>query len=624
MFTKHKKVSILLFILLSFCSAYAHNINPKAQIHPTAVLIGNVTVGAYTKIGPKVVIMGNVTIGHHVNILGQAVINVDKLTIGNYVRIDYGSRIVSGREAIPGITANTVADVSYIGDNCWIGGNATVRGSRLENGSVVGMRAVADFNTHLESGAVLAPGAVSLINMVIPANCLAEGIPAELTKRNISDNDRHKIFGVIPVKWIQYDNDQIAKEINKNPPKVNASYPGIDHRKLWKGAKVDPTAQVHPSAILSNCTIGAYTKIGPYVVIDRAIIGNHCEIRANSNIRSDVTIGNYCFFGERFHLGSSRTGGSDNPLWIKDYVYVSPGSVVHATKVESGVYYGANVLTDYGDWIFDNALLMSGCSLQSDHYVREEAIFRGNLALMDEDRGTPDSLWMALVGFQPKRWLKEVYGPALEKIETYETPLANWDYTNKGVVSPKAKIVPGAYVVGNVTLEDGVVVNQGAYLEGNIIVEKDTKIYPGTMVVSNGLSIGHNTRMYDQAMVVDGRTAVSDGCLKVDKTRVGIFAWINHMMLLQGGIMNDFSNMNIGTGAAFGTRLNQEALLLNGSVTYADQQLPERSITYGVPAEVRVLNTTMRERMQFFYGKSFPNWERMAEPDYLKMIKLPD
>jgi carbonic anhydrase/acetyltransferase-like protein (isoleucine patch superfamily) len=141
------------FTVLAGYPVCAHNIDPKADIHPTAVLMGNVTVGAYTRIGPKVVIQGDVTIGHHVNILGETVINVDRATIGNYARIDYGSRIVAGRPAVPGITANTVADQIYIKDNCWVGMNATLRGVRMEEGAVVGMRAVADFNTHLEHGA---------------------------------------------------------------------------------------------------------------------------------------------------------------------------------------------------------------------------------------------------------------------------------------------------------------------------------------------------------------------------------------------------------------------------------------------------------------------------------------
>lgn len=597
-------------------AALAHNIDPKADIHPTAVLLGNVTVGPYTKIGPKVVIQGEVTIGHHVNILGETSINADKLTIGNYVRIDYGSRVVAGRPAVPEITVNTESDQTYIKDNCWVGMNATVRGVRMEQGSVVGMRAVADFGTQLERGAALAPGAVTMHDTVIPADSLAEGSPAKVTRKAITDRDRQAIFGVIPSAWIHTENDQIAREIDRNPPKARASYAGIDGRPLWKGAKVDPTAQVHPTAILVNTTIGAHTRVGPNVVIMRAVIGHHCDIRANTNIRADTVIGNYCLIGERVHVGSARDGGFDNPLWIKDYTYISPGSVVHATKIDEGVYYGANALTDYGCCVHSNVVLTSGASALHDTNIRSEAVFRGSPGMVDKDPGVSDQLRLKLLGFVPKRWLAEVNGPALEKPESYDAPLANWEHINKGIIDAKAQVDPGSILVGNVSLDEGARVYAGCYIEGNVHLGKQVKAYIGVMIVSTNLDIGDHTHIYDQAMIADGRVA--------DTPRIGAFSWINHMISLQGATMEDFSLSNIGSGATFGTRISREALLLNGAVTYAGQQLPARSIAYGLPAKVRVTDSTMLERMLYFYGRDWPNWERQASPEYLKNYTLPE
>jgi carbonic anhydrase/acetyltransferase-like protein (isoleucine patch superfamily) len=185
---------VLFLAVLGFASAGTLHIDPKARIHPTAVLMGNVTVGAYTEVGPKVVIAGDITIGNHVNILGNAVIEADKASIGNYVRIDYGARLLQGRQTIPNITANSRPDELYVRDNCWIGMNATVRGARLEDGSSVGNGAVAEFNTHLERGAILAHGAISAFDMVIPANSLAEGNPAIVTKRAAIDADRDTLL----------------------------------------------------------------------------------------------------------------------------------------------------------------------------------------------------------------------------------------------------------------------------------------------------------------------------------------------------------------------------------------------------------------------------------------------
>ena len=618
------RLTVLTSALLATHPVGALTIDSRAEIHPTAVLMGNVTVGAYTKIGPKVVIQGDVTIGNHVNILGSAVISAEKLTVGNYVRIDYGARVVDGRPAAPGITANATPDQLYIRDNCWVGMNATVRGSRMEEGSAVGNDAVADFNTHLEKGAILAHGAVSAYDMVIPANALAEGSPAKITKSATTDADRQRIFGLIPTRWIHYENDTVAKAIDKTPPKVQTSYPGIDGRQYWsQSVKIDPTAKIHPTVILGGgVTIGAHTRVGPGVVLSGTTIGHHSDIRANVNIRGPgIDVGNYVFLGERIHVGNSRTNGFDNPLWIKDYSYISPGSVVHANKVDANVYYGANSAADYGCHVEQGAVVKSGTMISHDSRVRAEAVVEGNPWLMDRNAGIPDKRRMELIGFLPNKWLAEVMGPALERSETYETPLKDWEHSNTGTI--KGKVQPGAILVGNVTVEEGASIAAGAYLEGNVTIGKRVSIQPHVMIVSNDLRIGDHSHLYDKAMIVDGRSAKAGGATAIDKSHVGIFCWINHMAAQQGAWLEDFANTNIATTAAFGTRIGREALLLNGSATYAGEQLPPRSISYGDPARVRLTDSTMRERMVFFYGRDWPTWERQAKPDELKAYKLP-
>jgi len=608
---------LLIGALLAAHSGMAAKVDPKADVHPTAVLMGNVTVGPYTKIGPKAVIQGNVTIGHHVNILGNAVVSGEKVTIGNYVRIDYGARVVDGR---PG-------DQTYVRDNCWIGMNATVRGSRLEEGASVGNGAVADFNTHLEPGAVLAHGAVSRHDTTIPAGALAEGLPARITKKSATDLDRQRIFGLIPSRWIHYENDRIAAAIDKNPPKRMETYPGIDGKQFWSGDhKIDPTAKIHPTAILmKNIVIGAYTRVGPGVIIQEGTrIGSHCDIRANANIRAPATIGNYVFIGERVHVGDSRTGGMDNPLFIKDYSYVSPGSVVHTPKMDAEVYYGANVTSDYGALIGEGAILTSGAAVRHDEVVHDHIVFEGNPGLSHPQPGISDAEMMDLLGFRPKKWLAEVMGPALEKSETYEPPLKKWEHVNKGVV--KGKPHPSAILVGNVNVEEGAGVGVGSYLEGNITIKKRASVVIDVMIVSNDAIIGEHTHIYDKAMIVDGRPAKTGSTTNAtaDAVRIGIFSWINHLAALQGTSMGDFSLANIGVSAAYGTKIEREALLMNSSATYADQKLPARSISYGQPAKVRISDSTMWEREFFFYGKSYPTWERQAKPDELKAYKVPD
>ena len=604
----------------------AHHIDPKADIHPTAVLMGDVTVGPYTRIGPKAVVQGNITIGGHVNILGNAVIRANQASIGNYVRIDYGARVLGGRPGLPGVGTNTAADQVYVKDNCWIGVNATVRGSRLEEGSAVGSGAVADFNTHLGKGSVLAPGAITLHDMEITANALVEGNPGAITSHAVSHADLVRIFGVIPAQWIPFEARRIAAEIDRNPPKPKDSYPGIDGRQFWTGKpEVDPTAQVHPTAILvGHIIIGAHTRIGPNVIIgENTNIGSYCEVGANTNIRAPSVIGDHVYIGERVHIGDSRTGGFDNPLWIKSYTYIGPGSVLHATKVDGEVYYGANVTSDYGTYIGEGSIVRTGAAVPHDFRIRDHAVFEGAPGLLQREPGISDARRLELTGFNAKAWIQQVLSADLDNKIVYETPLKEWPHTNSGVV--KGAVQPSATLVGNVNIGEGSRVYPGAYIEGNVTIGKRCDIVVDVMLVSNDLVIGDHSHIYDKGMIVDGPRGNPDGSPSSvpGKIRLGIFTWTNHLAAIQGSDMGDFSLANLGVTTSPGTVIGREALLLNGSATYANQKLPARAICWGTPAKPRVLDSTMWEREFLFYGKSWPTWERQATAEELKSYTIP-
>ena len=606
--------------------AWAHHIDAKAEIHPTAVLMGDVTVGPYTRIGPKAVIQGNITIGAHTNILGNVVIQAGRASIGNYVRIDYGARVLAGRPAVPGVGTNGAADEAYVRDDCCIGVNATVRGSRMEDGSAVGSGGVADFNTHLGKGAVLAPGAISAHDMEIPANALVEGNPGEITSRAVNHRDLQRIFGVIPADWIRFESKRIAAEIDRNPPQPKDSYPGIDGRQFWSGKpEVDPTAQIHPTAILmGNIVVGAHTRIGPNVIIgENTKIGSYCEIGANTNIRAPSVIGDHVYIGPRVHVGDSRTGGFDNPLWIKSYTYIGPGSVLHATKVDGEVYYGANVTSDYGTYIGEGSIVRSGAAVPHDFRIRDHAVFERAPGLMQREPGISDARRLELTGFNAKTWIQQVLSADLDNKVAYETPLKDWPHTNRGAV--KGTVRPGAILVGNVNVGEGTRIFPGAYIEGNVTIGKRCDIVVDTMLVSGDLQIGDHTHVYDKGMIVDGPRGNPDGTPSSvpGKIRLGIFCWINHMAAIQGSELGEFSLANLGVSTSPGTVIGREALLLNGSATYANQNLPARSICWGTPAKPRVLDSTMWEREFLFYGKSWPTWERQATEEELKSYTIP-
>lgn len=190
------------------------NIDPTADIHPSVILEGRVTVGAYTKIDAGTIITGNVTIGHHTLIRCNVTIRGTN-RIGNYTHIYDNVNIEGGRPAKVGGSKAEVPDRSIIGDGCWINHGATMHGTQIADGGAVGINAACDCNTRIGKGAILANGSATHVDQVIPDNSFAEGVPAVVKKKNITDKDRLNYFGVLPSAWTRYEAGRIEESIRK-------------------------------------------------------------------------------------------------------------------------------------------------------------------------------------------------------------------------------------------------------------------------------------------------------------------------------------------------------------------------------------------------------------------------
>ena len=190
------------------------NIHPTADVHPSVILEGNVTIGAYTKIDAGTVISGTVTIGHHTLVRCNVVIR-GRNTIGNYTHIYDSVCIEGGRPAKVGSSAAEVPDRSIIGDECWINHGATMHGTQVGDGAAIGLNACCDYNTHVGQGAILANGSATRVDQVIPENCLAEGVPAKVTQENVTDADRLAYFGVLPAAWTHFEAELIEADARK-------------------------------------------------------------------------------------------------------------------------------------------------------------------------------------------------------------------------------------------------------------------------------------------------------------------------------------------------------------------------------------------------------------------------
>ena len=190
------------------------DVHPTAEIHPTVLLEGNVTVGAFTKIDAGTIIIGEVTIGHHTLIRCSVVIR-GRNAIGNYTHIYDSVCIEGGRPAQVGSSTAQVPDRSIVGNECWINHGATMHGTQMGDGAAVGLNACCDYNTRIGAGAILANGSATHLDQVIPENSFAEGVPAKVVKANITDDDRRDYFGLLPAMWTRYEGDRIEKNTRK-------------------------------------------------------------------------------------------------------------------------------------------------------------------------------------------------------------------------------------------------------------------------------------------------------------------------------------------------------------------------------------------------------------------------
>src|ERR1700722_14080185 len=128
-------------------------IHPEAYVHPDAVVIGDVTIGAESTVWPGAVLRG-----------------------------DYGTITVGARTSVQdGTVIHATAEVSTtVGDGCVIGHLAHLEGCILEDESLVGSGSVVLHHAVVGTGATVGPNPVVPNGMQVPAGSLAIGVPATI------------------------------------------------------------------------------------------------------------------------------------------------------------------------------------------------------------------------------------------------------------------------------------------------------------------------------------------------------------------------------------------------------------------------------------------------------------
>jgi carbonic anhydrase/acetyltransferase-like protein (isoleucine patch superfamily) len=189
-------------------------ISPEAQIdktavvHPTAVIEGNIRIGPYCYIGSHVTLHGDVTIdaytyigagtamvgiidiGREVNIcLNCSIRGAQRMKIGSHVSIFDNVNIESGR-------GWHWQDESCIEDWCWINHGAVMHGAAVREGAAIGMGATLNYGSKIGRNAIVGDGSAVAVEMIVPDNALAQGVPAQIVRRDLGDEDRVRIMGL--------------------------------------------------------------------------------------------------------------------------------------------------------------------------------------------------------------------------------------------------------------------------------------------------------------------------------------------------------------------------------------------------------------------------------------------
>ncbi len=126
-------------------------IDPAAFVHPDAVVIGSVTIGAESSVWPCAVLRGD----------------EGEIRIGARTSVQDGS-----------VLHTTPEDPTVVGDDCVIGHIVHLEGCTIHDGALVGNGSIVLHRVVVGSGAIVGAGAVLLNDSVVPPGALAVGAPA--------------------------------------------------------------------------------------------------------------------------------------------------------------------------------------------------------------------------------------------------------------------------------------------------------------------------------------------------------------------------------------------------------------------------------------------------------------
>ncbi|MGA0878664.1 MAG: gamma carbonic anhydrase family protein [Ilumatobacteraceae bacterium] len=126
-------------------------IHPSAYVHPDAVIIGSVTIGADSSVWPGAVLRG-----------------------------DDGDIVIGERTSVQDgcVLHTTHVFPTVVGNDCVIGHIVHLEGCTIEDNSLVGNGSIVMHRVIVRSGAIVGANSVLLNGTEVPAGALAVGAPA--------------------------------------------------------------------------------------------------------------------------------------------------------------------------------------------------------------------------------------------------------------------------------------------------------------------------------------------------------------------------------------------------------------------------------------------------------------
>jgi carbonic anhydrase/acetyltransferase-like protein (isoleucine patch superfamily) len=136
-------------------------IHPDAFVHPDAVVIGAVTLGAEATVWPGAVLRG-----------------------------DYGTITVGTRTSVQdGAVIHATAELATaIGADCVIGHVAHLEGCVVEDGCLIGSGSIVLHRVVVRSGALVGAGAVVSGGTEVPSRAMALGVPAKVRQDAVPED----------------------------------------------------------------------------------------------------------------------------------------------------------------------------------------------------------------------------------------------------------------------------------------------------------------------------------------------------------------------------------------------------------------------------------------------------